>query len=372
MEAHQAQAHRTLARGGVLGRAHGVGRAVDEVLQHVVEEAHDVFDEGRMVAPFQELLGVDRGQAADGGALAAQVVLAGRQHDLRAQVRLLDLEAELALVLGQGAVHRALEDQVGLAGLQADLEDLLPQAAGVDVAHHFAGLGREQAERLAVAHGLHERVGDRDSVVQVEGLAVEVSRRLADFEELFDFGVVDVQIDRRRAPAQAALADGQGQAVHHTDEGDDAAGLALALDLLADGADPAPIGADAAAVGGQPDVLVPDADDAFQRIGDGVQEAADRQAAIGAAVRQHRRGRHEPELGDVVVDALGVVGVVGVGGGHAGEHVLVRLAGQEVAILQRPLAEFGDQGVARAVDLDLAHQLELRPLAGTGLGERGL
>ena len=33
--------------------------------------------------------------------------------------------------------------------------------------------------------------------------------------------------------------------------------------------------------------------------------AADRQAAAGAAVRQHRGRRHEPQLGDVVVDAAG-------------------------------------------------------------------
>src|SRR5882757_8937410 len=44
------------------GRIDGVGHlrrgAVDEVLQHVVEEAHDVLDEGRVVAPLQEGLGV--------------------------------------------------------------------------------------------------------------------------------------------------------------------------------------------------------------------------------------------------------------------------------------------------------------------------
>ena len=47
------------------------------------------------------------------------------------------------------------------------------------------------------------------------------------------------------------------------------------------------------------------ADDAFEAVGDLVQEAGDRQAALGAAVRQHRRRRHEPQLRDVVVDAAG-------------------------------------------------------------------
>ena len=122
----------------------------------------------RVVAPFQEGLGVDRRQAADRGALLAQVVLAGGQHDLAAQVRLAHLQAQLALVLRHRAVHRVGEDQVGLAGLQADLEDLLPERAGVDLADHLVGLGRAQAEHGAVAHGVHELVGDRDAVVQVQ------------------------------------------------------------------------------------------------------------------------------------------------------------------------------------------------------------
>jgi hypothetical protein len=57
------------SRWRVDGVAHLRRRADDEVLQHVVEEAHDVLDEGRVVAPLQEGLGVDRGQAADRGAL---------------------------------------------------------------------------------------------------------------------------------------------------------------------------------------------------------------------------------------------------------------------------------------------------------------
>ncbi len=360
MEAHQAQAHRPLSGGRIDRRAHRGRGAGDEVLQHIVEEAHHVLDEAGIVAPFQELLGVDRRQAAHRGALLAQVVLAGVEHDLRAQVRLAHLHAQLALVLGHGAVHGVGEDQVGLAGLQADLDDLLPQGAGVDRLDHFLGLGRAQAERRAVAHGFHELIGQVDAVVQVQRLAVEVPGRLADLEELLDLRVVDVEVDRGRTAAQGPLRDGQGQAVHHADEGDDARGLALALDLLADGADAAPVGADAAAVGRQPHVLVPGPDDAVEAVADRVQETADRQAALGAAVRQHRGGRHEPELGDVVVDALGVLAVVGVGGRHPGEHVLIGLARQQVTVFEGGLAEVGQKIVARALDLDLGHQPKLR------------
>jgi hypothetical protein len=53
-------------------------------------------------------------------------------------------------------------------------------------------------------------------------------------------------------------------------------------------------------------------------------------------------------LGDVVVDALRMVGIVGIGVGDAREHVLVGLARQQVAVVERRLAEIGQQRVARS------------------------
>src|SRR3546814_16382790 len=85
-------------------------------------------------------------------------------------------------------------------------------------------------------------------------------RSLADLEELLDLGMRDVEIAGGRAAAQAALADREGQRIHHADEGDDAAGLAVETDRLADAADIAPIGADAAAARREPDILVPGAE----------------------------------------------------------------------------------------------------------------
>ena len=100
-----------------------------------------------------------------------------------------------------------------------------------------------------------------------ERLAVEVARGLADLEELLDLRVRDVEIAGGRAAAQRALADRQRQRIHHPHERDDAAGLAVEADRLADAADIAPIGADAAAARGQPDILVPGADDALEAVG---------------------------------------------------------------------------------------------------------
>jgi len=52
VETHHAEANRTFARGGIFGAGHFVGRAVDIILQHVVEEAHHVFDEQLVAVPF--------------------------------------------------------------------------------------------------------------------------------------------------------------------------------------------------------------------------------------------------------------------------------------------------------------------------------
>ncbi len=270
----------------------------------------------------------------------------------RAQVRGRDLQADVALVLGHGVVHVVDEDDVRLAGRQPRLDQLGEQAARVDGRTDLAGLGADQLPLAPRAHRLHELVGDEHAVVEVQGLAVEVAARLPDLEEFLDLGMVDVEIDRRRAAPQRALADRQRQAVHDADEGDDAAGLAVQPDRLADAADMAPVGADAAAARGQPDVLVPGGDDVVEAVADRVQVARDRQAAPGAAVRQHRRRRHEPQLGDIVVQPLRVRGVVGVGRGDAGEQVLERLAGQQIAVAERLAAEVGQQRVAAAVDRD--------------------
>jgi len=107
--------------------------------------------------------------------------------------------------------------------------------------------------------------------VEIERLAVEIARGLADFEELLDFRVGDVEVAGGGATAQRALADRQRQRIHDADEGDDAAGLAIEADRFADAADLAPISADAAAARGEPDVLVPGVDDAFEAVVDRVE-----------------------------------------------------------------------------------------------------
>ena len=57
-------------------------RLLDERLETVVQHPHQVRDELGHEAPFIVLLGIDARQAADGRALGAGVVAAGRQGDL--------------------------------------------------------------------------------------------------------------------------------------------------------------------------------------------------------------------------------------------------------------------------------------------------
>src|SRR5690606_27013108 len=102
--------------------------------------------------------------------------------------------------------------------------------------------------------------------------------------KLLDLRVRNVEVTGRGSSPQRTLADRQRQRVHHPDEGDDAAGLAIEADGFADTAHRAPIGTDAAAAARQPDILVPCADDAVETVGDAVQVAADGKAAAGSAI----------------------------------------------------------------------------------------
>src|SRR3546814_5683686 len=85
------------------------------------------LDERLVAVPLVPGFEVQRGEAADRGAIVAEMVAARRQRDLRAEVRGRDLEAEVAVMLGHHPVHLVDEDDVGLAGREARLDQLLEQ-----------------------------------------------------------------------------------------------------------------------------------------------------------------------------------------------------------------------------------------------------
>jgi hypothetical protein len=131
-----------------------------------------------------------------GGALLAVMVDAGRQRDLAAQVRGLDLQPGELVMLGARLVHMIDEHQVGLAGLDARRQDADPQMPRRDLALHGAVLRADQRPFLVGLDGAHEGVGDQEAVMQVERLAVGIAAgRPADLDELLDLGMVDRQVD---------------------------------------------------------------------------------------------------------------------------------------------------------------------------------
>ena len=276
VEAHDAQPNRTLALGGIAGAGHLIRRALDIVGQHIVEEAHHVLDEALVAVPLVPGFEVERRQAADRGAIVTQMVAARGQRDFRAEVGGRNLQPQIAVMLGHRRVHMVAEHDVRLAGGEAGFDQLLEQRARIDLTAFRAVLGAAQRPFAASADAFHEFVGDEDAVVEVQRLAVEVSARFADFEEFLDFRVAHIEIAGRRATTQRALRDRECQRIHDADERDDAAGLAVQADRLADATHRAPIGADAATARGEPHILVPGLDDALQAVGDRVEIAANR------------------------------------------------------------------------------------------------
>ena len=178
MKAHDAEADRALAQRRSTWRASMPSGASSMKLVSTLSSMRSTSSmKPRLVAPLVPGLDIQRRQAADRGAFLAVMIDAGRQGDLAAQVRGRDLQAQLALMLGQRAVHRVDEQQIGLAGLQARFQDALPQLARIDLAQHLAGPSGCAARTSAVLHRVHEFVGDVDAVMQVQALAVEVARR---------------------------------------------------------------------------------------------------------------------------------------------------------------------------------------------------
>src|SRR3546814_8464150 len=78
---------RTLARGRICSARHAGLGTVDIILEHVVEETHHIFDEALLVLPLIPGFEVQGREAAHRGAIVAEMILAGGQRDLAAQVR---------------------------------------------------------------------------------------------------------------------------------------------------------------------------------------------------------------------------------------------------------------------------------------------
>ena len=297
-----------------------------------------------------------------------QIVVVGRRgvdlKDLRAQVGHVDPTLDRV-----GLVHRVLEHDVRVAGLELDLGDRLEELARVDlrlldarIVDHLAVLlgdrdvteghpvdaldvvGREEVHVLAVLGELERDVRhdhtqrqrlDADLLVGVLTLGVE---------EPHDVGVVGVEVDRTgtlTSPELVGVAEAVFEQLH---DGDDAAGLILdLLDRCAGLADVRQQQRHAAAALGQLQSGVDAAGDRLHVVFDAQQEARDEFTALRlAGVEEGGRGGLEA-TGDDLLDQLRGQLLVAVGQTEGGHHDAVFEA-FEVA-----LAVEGLQRVARVV-----------------------
>ena len=202
VETHYPKTDRPFAHGRIFGPGHLRRRAVDIILQDIIEHAHDIFDEALVLVPFVPFFEIERRQAAHRRAVIAQMINPGRQGDFAAQVGGGNLQPQFAVMLGHHPVHRIVEHDIGFTRGEAGFDQLLEQAARINIAAHFAGLGRFEFEAFAIAHRFHELIGHQHAVMQVQRLAVEVSAGFADFEKLLDLRVRDVEIACGRTAPQ--------------------------------------------------------------------------------------------------------------------------------------------------------------------------
>ena len=159
--------------------------------------------------------------------------------------------------------------------------------------------------------------------------------------------MVHIQIDSRRPATQRPLRNRQSQRVHDADERNNAGCFTGSANLLTDRANIAPISPYTAAIRSEPHIFVPNINDGIKTVVNRVQETRDWKAAIRTPIGQDRRRWHEPKLGHVIIEALGVLCIIGIGLRYAGKHILIGFFRQEVAIYQSLLTKIRQKRIAR-------------------------
>src|SRR3546814_9980443 len=81
-----AEADRAFAAGRIFGARHFGWGAVDIVLEDVVEHPHHVLDKALVAVPFVPGFEIEAGEAADCGAIIAEMVAPRGQRYLAAQI----------------------------------------------------------------------------------------------------------------------------------------------------------------------------------------------------------------------------------------------------------------------------------------------
>nr|GEU28099.1 hypothetical protein [Tanacetum cinerariifolium] len=390
LEAHHAHAHRTVAHIGVACFFDGVVVDIDDVIEHAHRGADGLLQFHVIeLALFHVRRQVDRTEVADG-----DFVRTGVQGDLGAQVRAVD---HAHVRLRRTDVAWVLERDPRVAGFEQHRQHLAPQVQRGDLLEYtdfaggsagfvsdvrfFEGLAdqvvqvrrvrwREQGPVALLHHALHEQVGNPVGRVHVVGAAAVVARVLAQVQELFDVHVPGFQVRAHRALALAALVHRHGGVVDHFQERHHALRFAVgALDVGAQRAHRGPVVTEAAGKLGQQRVFLDGVVDAFQVVRHGGQVARRQLRTQGARVEQGRRGRHEVERRQQVVELDGarfaVLFIERQAHGHAHverlRHFDAHVAHvQEVAVVQGLQADVtelqvavGDQRLGQAFQVEL-------------------
>src|SRR5690606_9624729 len=262
LEAHDAQAHRTVLEVGVTRLRHAVVVDVDDVIEHAYRGAHGARKLLSVQLAIDDMVRqVDRAQVADG-----DFVGVGVQGDLGAQVGAVD---HAHVLLRAAQVARVLEGDPRVAGLEQHREHLAPQVLGLNnlvqldlavldqgfvvLVALLEGLAgqvvqvryfgwREQGPLAVFEDALHEQVRNPVGGVHVVGTTTVVTGVLAQFEEFLDVHVPGFQVGAHGALALAALVHGHSGVVDHFQEGHDALGFAVgALDVGAQRAHRGPV-----------------------------------------------------------------------------------------------------------------------------------
>jgi hypothetical protein len=125
LEAHDAQADRTVLEVGVLRLRHRVVVDVDHVVEHAHGGVHGALQLGGVQLAVDDVVRqVDRAQVANG-----DLVLVGVQGDLGAQVRAVD---HAHVLLRAAQVARVFEGQPWVAGFEQHGQHFAPQVFGLD------------------------------------------------------------------------------------------------------------------------------------------------------------------------------------------------------------------------------------------------
>ncbi len=105
MEPHNSQPNRTFPRGGICCVLHFRRCTVNEVLQHVIQKQHHIFNELRVIVPLLPRFQIEGRKTADCRTLLSVMINPSRQRNFRAQIGRLDFQPRQFVMFRPRVVH---------------------------------------------------------------------------------------------------------------------------------------------------------------------------------------------------------------------------------------------------------------------------